>query len=673
MQKENQNRLAQESSPYLLQHAHNPVAWYPWGEEAFEKARTENKPIFLSIGYSTCHWCHVMARESFEDEEIGRLLNQDFISIKVDKEERPDVDTVYMTVCQMLTGQGGWPLTIIMTPEQRPFFAATYLPKEGRGPMLGLKELLHRVAEAWKNDPQELLASGAQITAFLQQRFGSGKKQESPGEESWEELLDQHTRHLQREYDAENGGFGYFPKFPIPHHLLFLLRRYALHGDKKALIMTERTLEQMYRGGIYDHIGGGFCRYSTDAKWLAPHFEKMLYDNALLILAYAEAYQITGKELYRQVVQETAAYVLRELRHEGGGFYCAQDADSDGIEGKFYLFTAEEIEALLGQEEGQAFNACYDISEKGNFAGENIPNLLKNPAFATEPLEFKEQKRRLYDYRRQRMSLHKDDKILSSWNGLMIAALAAAARIFQDKSYYEAACQGAEFILKHVAEGDTLYISWRDNHRTKPGLLDDYAFFAWGLWELYQAGFEEKYLAKALAFCRKIQRDFWDEEGSGFFLIPRDGERLIYPPKEVYDGALPSGNSVAAYVLSRLALLTGDEELTALSEKTLDFLGAQSGDYPGGISFALISLELALAPPREIAGVFANGAEAAALSQFAAAHYEPNRVMLAKYPENAQALADLIPHSQGYEGQDSLPTYYICQNRACGGPVHELE
>lgn len=432
------NELIHEKSPYLLQHAYNPVNWYPWGAEAFEKAKKEDKPIFLSIGYSTCHWCHVMERESFEDSEVAELLNRDFVSIKVDREERPDIDSVYMNVCMAFTGSGGWPLTIIMTTEQKPFYAATYIPKNQKYGTVGMTELLPVIADLWKNKRRELLRTGNEIISVLKER--KGRKNEKISKKLLIEAADTFKSIFDRKY----GGFGAAPKFPSPHNLLFLIRYSYYENDKNALEMAEKTLEQMYRGGIFDHIGGGFSRYSTDSRWLVPHFEKMLYDNALLIYTYAESYQLTKNELYKNVAERTIEYVLRELTDTKHGFYCGQDADSEGVEGKYYTFTPDEVKSVLGEKDGSRFCNSFDITEDGNFEGKSIPNLLKKIAEADNSTL-----KKLYDYRLRRTSLHKDDKVLTAWNGLMIAALAMMNVLYPAKQLI---CVGDDIEEREINE-----------------------------------------------------------------------------------------------------------------------------------------------------------------------------------------------------------------------------
>lgn len=586
------NRLIREKSPYLLQHAFNPVDWHPWGEAAFQKARDEDKPVFLSIGYSTCHWCHVMAHESFEDEEVAAALNRDFISIKVDKEERPDIDSVYMAVCQGITGSGGWPLTIIMTPDQKPFFAGTYFPKTRRYNVPGLLELLEATAGDWKDNREELLRAADKIVNVLNDR--AKKEAGTDAGQLSKDLIEEAKELLYQNFDSWFGGFGGSPKFPAPHNLMFLLRLHKFEKEEHTLKIVEKTLRQMYRGGIFDHIGYGFSRYSTDDKWLVPHFEKMLYDNALLVMAYLEAYQITGKELYRSVAVKTLSYISREMTGEEGGFFSAQDADSEGEEGKYYVFSPKEILNLLG-EDGKLFNQFYDITKLGNFEGSSIPNLIRTRDYDPIPDAVRKRIHEVYEYRLARTELHKDDKMLVSWNSLMIAAYAKAYKALGEARYLESA-EKAEAFLSEVMTGKDgkLSVSYRDGTASGTGHLDDYAFFIWALLELYEATLDFGYLEKARKLCELMKTGFWDEEEGGFYLTDKDAEPLIYRPKETYDGAIPSGNSAAGYVLIKLSRLTGLEEYRQWGRKQLAFLSEHAASYPAGHCFALMALMMEL-------------------------------------------------------------------------------
>lgn len=593
------NRLIKERSPYLLQHAHNPVDWYPWGDEAFKKAKDEDKPVFLSIGYSTCHWCHVMAHESFEDEEVAEILNRDFVAIKVDKEERPDVDSVYMAVCQGITGSGGWPLTIIMTPDQKPFFAGTYYPRERRFNVPGIIEILEAVTKSWKEERESLIRTGDKIISVLSGRqhdqSRNPAKEKAKSNRLKKDVIEEAKEILYQGFDNWYGGFGTSPKFPTPHNLMFLLRYHKFEKDEHALEIVGKTLQQMYRGGIFDHIGCGFARYSTDDKWLVPHFEKMLYDNALLAIVYLEAFQVTGNGLYKAVAMKTLSYVSREMTAEEGGFYSAQDADSEGVEGKYYVFSQKEIIDLLGEKDGLTFCDFFDITEEGNFEGKNIPNLIKTKDYDPIPDDVGKRIPEVYNYRLTRTRLHKDDKILTSWNSLMIVAFAKAYKAVGDEKYLRQAKTAAAFLTKTMTGKDgKLLVSYRDGTAAGTGNLDDYSFFIWALLELYEATLELAYLERARRLCDLMQANFSDEEGSGYYLTDKDSERLIYWPKETYDGAVPSGNSVAGYVLIKLNKLTGIEEYRTSGQKQLLYLSENAAQYPAGYCFAMMAMMMEL-------------------------------------------------------------------------------
>lgn len=643
-----QNHLKNQTSPYLLQHAENPVNWYPWCEEAFEKAKKEDKPIFLSIGYSTCHWCHVMAHESFEDMEIAEILNQYFISIKVDKEERPDIDSIYMSVCQTFTGSGGWPTTIFLTPEQKPFFAGTYFPKYSRYGQLGLKELLLAVQKKWKTSREGLLKSAEEIISILNRKsIASGNINE--------QLIGNAVELYKRSFDEEFGGFGSAPKFPTPHNLLFLMRFYEKSKDKVAMEMVEKTLLSMYRGGMFDHIGGGFSRYSTDRYFLVPHFEKMLYDNALLILAYCKAYQLTKKSIYYDVAKKTAEYILREMTSSEGGFYSAQDADSEGVEGKYYLFQPAEIIGILGEKAGREFNEYFDISEEGNFEGKNVPNLLQTKDIS---VGYEESLNSVYEYRKKRHFLHLDDKILTSWNALMITAMCHLYRVTGNKNYLNAAIKAQTFLENKLCEGDTLYISYREGRRSGKGFLDDYADEIMALFALYEATLDGRYLDKANKFLDKVLSDFWDEGQGGFFLYGRENEQLILRPKETYDGAIFSGNSAMAYNLVQLALLTGEKRYEKLAQQQLQFMSVEARHYPPGYAMFLMALSDFIDTPGKITIVLKD-------------HQKPEDLSC-KIPLNT-VISVLEGPTKGYPLKNDKTTYYVCRGRTCQPPVNELE
>ena len=628
------NYLENETSPYLLQHKYNPVDWYPWGSAAFEKAKREEKPVFLSIGYSTCHWCHVMAHESFEDAETAKLLNKYFISIKVDREERPDIDSIYMNVCQAMTGSGGWPMSLFLTPEQKPFFAGTYFPRST------FQSLLKQVHKQWKEGRERLILSGMEIERALNSEDGTRG-------EVTRTLADIAYQQLERSYDKEYGGFGHAPKFPTPHNLIFLMNYYGVTEKQSALDMVEHTLTQMYKGGIFDHIGYGFSRYSTDRYYLAPHFEKMLYDNALLIMSYIVAHSVTDKALYKDVAEKTAAYILREMTDGCGGFYSAQDADSEGEEGKYYVFNDDEIPKLLGKKVGKDFNEYYGITEFGNFEGKSIPNLLNN----TGPFgNLSEYLPKVYEYRKSRTKLHLDDKILTSWNSLMIAAFAMLYRVLGNSDYLDAADKACNFIETELSDGDTLYVSYRDGRRGSKGFLDDYAFYIYALIHLYEATFKQKYLDRAVMLCRKVIHDFYDEEHGGFYLYESEHEQLIMRPKETYDGAVPSGNSVMTYDLVMLSQLT-DEDFSDVTEKQLGFMAGKAEEYPAGYCFYMSALLLHTNPPTHIVCSFAG-------------EYQ-------SFPINS-VVRIIDGGSKDYPVINNHTTYYVCKDTKCLPPTNNI-
>lgn len=658
------NRLKQEKSPYLMQHGENPVDWYPWGEEAFQKAEREDKPIFLSIGYSTCHWCHVMAHESFEDLEVADLLNRGFVSIKVDREERPDIDAVYMSVCQAMTGSGGWPLTVFMTPEQKPFFAGTYFPKYGGYGRFGLMELLERVADLWKNNREELLQAGNQITAAInREQTGNGSKPDR-------RLVERAYSQLAQRFDHKWGGFGGAPKFPTPHNLLFLMRYADVTLESNAMKMVEITLEDMARGGIFDHIGGGFSRYSTDEMWLVPHFEKMLYDNALLLIAYTKAYQHTKRECFADTVHRNARYILRELTSAEGGFYCGQDADSDGVEGKYYVLAPGEVKTVLGETDGEEFCRLYDITDSGNFEGKSIPNRIHSSEDGWDMNDPRLEK--LYDYRLNRTKLHKDDKILLSWNAWAMIALAKAGQVLEELSYLDAAIRIHDFIEgKMVDENDRLYLRYRDGDAAYVGQLDDYAVYALALLELYRITFDAKYLQAAIHRAKQMVELFEDKANGGYFMTAFDGEQLIARHKETYDGAMPSGNSVAAMVLQTLASLTGEQKWQAAADRQLSFLAGEIGEYPSASCFGVLAMMDVLYPHRELVCATSDGLPDE-LKNYLKSHPANDLQVLLKTKENADVLSKCAPFTKDYPIPEQGAMYYLCENGACKAPVSEF-
>lgn len=663
------NRLINEKSPYLQQHAHNPINWYPWGNNAFEKAKKEDKPIFLSIGYSTCHWCHVMAHESFEDSQVAKLLNQYFICIKVDREERPDIDSVYMSVCQAMTCQGGWPLTVFMTPEQTPFYCATYIPKLPGYNSSGLMNLLPEIRNLWQEQRDILMKQGNVILNYLKQN-----EDLSQGQEPSISLLISAVSQFKQGFDPINGGFHAAPKFPTPHNLLFLMKYGFYEKDDTAIKMAKKTLEQMYRGGIFDHIGGGFSRYSTDEQWLAPHFEKMLYDNALLAYSYLEAYKLTKKSIYEIAAKRTLDYVINELQDLEGGFYCGQDADSDGVEGKFYVFTPNEILNLLGSNDGSEWNQWYQITEEGNFEGKNIPNLLSNIKYEAYPNRILELNKKVYAYRLSRTNLHKDDKVLTSWNGLMIAAFAKAYLVLGETRYYDAAFKAQKFIsTKLTNKYGRLMLRWRQGNVVGKGILDDYAFYCFGLIKLYNCHFNLEFLELAEKIATDIISYFYDEKLGGFFLYASDSEQLISRPKELYDGAIPSGNALTAQVFMSLSALTGKIYWKEATNRQLQFLAGNISDYPTAYTASLIAMTKYLYPSYQLVCVTNNDS----ISPDILATFHDNLFseidILIKTPKNEPQLSSICPFTKDYPIETTKTAFYLCKNQSCARPVYSLD
>ena len=653
------NRLLNEKSPYLRQHAENPVDWYPWGEEAFEKARREEKPVFLSVGYSTCHWCHVMAHESFEDLEVAAVLNRFYVPVKVDREERPDIDSVYMRACVAANGSGGWPLTAILTPAQEPFFVGTYFPKESRGGRMGLLYLLKAIAEKWGEDRDSLLHTAEEMSFYL--------RQEAAIAEPVEDLPQKAAVQLLGAYDKEYGGFGWSTKFPTPQNLLFLMEYAARSGEKKPREAVEHTLRQMYRGGIYDHFGGGFCRYSTDREWLKPHFEKTLYDNALLALAYTEAWQDGHMALWRETAEQTLDYCLRELKAPGGGFYSAQDADSEGAEGAYYLFTPGEIADVLGAEAGRHFCECYDITEEGNFHGRSIPNLLLNTRWNFLPEGYEEYRERLREYRAGRMTLFTDRKILAGWNGLMLMALSRAAAAFSDRRYLLEAQELADFLLTAMQPDGGLRARLCEGELRFDASLSDTAFCALGLLELYDADLDPRHILDAAALAETIPARFLDARG-GYFDTPADGEALLLRPKETQDGALPCGNSAAAVLLERLFRLTAEDKWRGALDAQLDFLRRAASDYPAAAPFGLTAMLAEGGGATETVAVLPTEEFPEALLAVLRRR-TPGVSILVKTPARAEALSAAAPFTAAMDAKDGKPSFYVCTDGACALPV----
>lgn len=673
------NRLAQEKSPYLLQHAHNPVAWQAWDPAALELAKAQDKPIFLSIGYATCHWCHVMAHESFEDPEVAEILNREFVPIKVDREERPDLDGVYMAVCQTLTGRGGWPLSVWLTPEGKPFYAGTYFPKNTRQGMPGFIPVLLELARRWKGSERAtMLTASEEIIKALR------AKTQGPGGELGHKTLQEAHEGLARIYDPQHGGFGQAPKFPSPHHLTFLLRWHLRAPHDQALAMVEKTLGRMWRGGMFDQVGGGFHRYSVDAQWLAPHFEKMLYDQAMLTMAYVEAHQLTGNDEHAQAAREVLAYVLRDMTSPEGGFYSAEDADSEGEEGLFYVWTPAQVNDVLGRELGGRFCRGYNISEPGNFEhGLSIAHLTRGwealaQAEGLTPEALQEQmataRKKLFAAREKRVHPLKDDKIITSWNGLMIAALAMAGAALGQPEYLQAAARAAAFVEQRLTtEGGHLQRRWRQGHLTGPGYLEDYAFYIWGLIELHQAGQDPRHLERALELTELAGRLFWDEAAGGYFYTPADGEALIFRDKEIYDGALPSGNSVMAGNLLRLGRLCARPKLEERADEVMRAFGEMVERMPMAYTQLMNALDFALGPGQEVVVVgAADGADTRALLAKARSSFGPRRVLLFR-PVGAGAplVESLAPYCAEMEMVGGAATAYVCQGYACQSPVND--
>ena len=653
------NRLSTERSPYLLQHAENPVDWRPWGPEVFEEAKRTDKPVLLSIGYSTCHWWPVMAHESFEDETVAQAVNAAFLPVKVDREERPDVDAVYMAACLAMNGSGGWPLTVLLTPDQKPFWAGTYLPKDQ------LLHLLRKAARLWREDRAGVLATGDTLTAHLQQ-----EGQARPGTPS-RELVRQAVSQFAQSYDERWGGFGAPPKFPTPHNLIFLLRYAQLAKEEHAREMALHTLNNMYRGGLFDHVGGGFSRYSTDQHWLVPHFEKMLYDNALLALAYTEAFQHTRCPIYGKITRRTLDYVLRELSGPQGGFCCGQDADSDGVEGKYYALTPDELAQALGGVDGLRFCQWYGITPEGNFEGKSIPNLLGQSQFDQDPEDMAALREQMYAYRLSRTALHRDDKVLTAWNGLVMAALARAGLVLDEPWYLDAARQTAEFLAEKLTTSDgRLLACWRDGDAAHPGKLDDYAFLAYGLLELYSATFDASYLTRAVGLADCLLKLFFDGERGGFYPYASDGEQLLTRTKEAYDGAMPSGNSIAALVLFRLSRLTGEMRWREAADLQLSWLAGAAEGYPAGHSFAMLACLEELWPTAELVITAQKPPEE--LRGFLREAPRLGLTVLVKTQENAGTLAALAPFTKDYPIPAQGARYYLCQGGACAQPVDSI-
>ncbi|HKS28541.1 MAG TPA: thioredoxin domain-containing protein [Pyrinomonadaceae bacterium] len=672
------NRLVKETSPYLLQHAHNPVDWYPWGEEALAKAKSEDKPILLSIGYSACHWCHVMERESFENEEIARLMNDNFINIKVDREERPDLDQIYMNAVQLMTRHGGWPMTVFLTPEGVPFYGGTYFPPEDRYNMPGFPRILTAIAEAYRTRPDEVTETAVSMLGELRRMDAARESREALSTE----LLDRAHGQLARSYDSRYGGFGSAPKFPAPMNLEFLLRVFYRTGEAEAFEMVENTARRMAEGGMYDQLGGGFHRYSTDARWLVPHFEKMLYDNALLSRLYLHLYQQTGEDLYRRVTEETLDYVLREMTDAQGGFYSTQDADSEGHEGKFFVWTPEEVREILGEEDAALFSSYYDITPGGNFEGKSIPNVndpveevAKEEGVSLERLReaLARGRQLLFEAREKRIKPGRDEKILTAWNGLMLASFAEAGRVLERADYTEAARRNARFVLENLRRDGLLLRTYKDGQAKLNGYLEDYSFFADGLVALYEATGELEWLEAAQSISERMVEEFWDEEQGGFYYTGKSHEELIVRSKDYFDNATPSGNSVAADVLLRLGVLTAREDYPRKAVTIFRLMRDTVERYPSAFGRLLCAMDFYLSSPKEIAVIGAgDSADTEALLREVWKRYLPNKVVALSVEHDGRA-AELVPLLRERTAMEGKATAYVCEHYACQRPVNRPE
>ena len=672
------NRLINETSPYLLQHAHNPVDWYPWGPEALERARAEDRPILLSVGYSACHWCHVMERESFEDRQIAELMNDNFVCIKVDREERPDIDSIYMMAVQAMTGQGGWPMTVFLTPEGKPFYGGTYFPPEDRMGMPGFPKVIESIARAYRENRGDVVRTTAQLIQRMQQVSSAVRSLEP----LTTDVLYQAYRAIAGQFDDTHGGVGLQPKFPQPMTYEFLLRYYQRAQDPEALEMVELTLDKMAAGGIYDQIGGGFHRYSTDTYWLVPHFEKMLYDNALLVKLYLHAYQVTGKPLYRRVIEETLEYVRREMTDPLGGFYSAQDADSEGVEGKFFVWRPEDIVDVLGKEEGEAVNAYYGVTREDNFEGRSILHVQTEPATAAresgigeEELEglLQRSKAALLEVRDRRIRPGRDDKILTAWNGMMLRAFAEAAAVLGRADYAEIANHNAKFILSRMRLEGRLLRTYRDGEAKLNGYLEDHAFLIDGLIALHEVTFDARWLEEAISLGEAMVELFWDEASGQFYDTGSDHEELIVRPRDVSDNAIPSGSSMATDVLLRLAVITGDSEYERRAVTALRSAREMMARFPTGAGHWLCGLDFYLSTTKEIAIVGERADPATtALSSEVYRHYLPNRVLVGRHDgDNATPVGarHAVPLLEDRNRIDGRPTAYVCKSYVCNLPV----
>jgi uncharacterized protein YyaL (SSP411 family) len=664
--------LINETSPYLLQHAHNPVDWFAWGEEAFAKAKAEDKPILISIGYSACHWCHVMEHESFEDAETARIMNENFVNIKIDLEERPDVDQIYMTFVQMTAGSGGYPLNVFLTPDRLPFYGGTYFPPVSRYNIPSFQRILLSIADAYQNKRDELLNSANEILVEMR-NVGSAAEFEASGLSL--NQLNSAFLSFTRSFDSLNGGFGGAPKFPPPMSLEFLLRYYYRTKDANALEMVEKTCLAMASGGIYDQLGGGFHRYTVDAIWLTPHFEKMLYDNAQLARIYLHLFQITKNEFYKRIAVETLDYVMREMLDEDGGFYTSQDADSEGVEGKFFVWTPEEIAKIIGEDGARIFNFYYDVTEHGNFEEKNILNVRGSFETSAEQLQISEDelkevlersRKLLFEEREKRIKPFRDEKVLTAWNGLMLATFAEASAILDRKDYLEIAKRNADFILDNLLKDGYLLRSFKGGQAKLNAYLEDYANFTDGLIELFQVSGDVKFLKEAKRLADLMIVEFWDEDAGGFYFTANNHEELLMRSKDYYDNAAPSGNSAAADFLLKLSKLTSDEKYERYSITVLRLIAPQIRRYPQAFGRVLSALEFHLSPTKEIVIIGEKGNE---LEREIEGNYLPNKIIVLADEKSDES----IPLLQERKMIDGKPTAYVCENFVCQKPVTSVE
>ena len=674
------NRLIFEKSPYLLQHAANPVEWYPWGQEAFDLAKKLDKPIFLSIGYTTCHWCHVMEHESFEDKEVAKVMNETFINVKVDREERPDIDNVYMQVTQMMTGRGGWPMTVVMTPEREPFFAGTYFPKNTNHKYnrIGMLDLVPKINELWQSSRDSILEQSSIIVNKLKSIQGSS----SANQKISKKVLDKTYKRFLKSYDQTYGGFGSSPKFPKPHDYSFLVRYHLKNNDSNALDMVEYSLKKMRYGGIYDQVGYGFHRYSVDEKWLVPHFEKMLYDQALLIHSYIDTYLITKDEFYLDVVNEVIEYVIRDMTHVNGGFYSAEDADSEGEEGTFYIWESKELESIMTKDEFNFIKPLLSIDEYGNCVVEghktNILNINSDKHKwndSSQNKQYEAIRQKIFEYRESRVHPQKDDKILTDWNGLMISALARAATITGRDDYKKLSVKSMDFILANLKQNDRkLFKRYRKGSSSIDGMIEDYAFLVWGLIEMYQLTFDLRYLDEAKILSDYQFENFWDEENKGFYFYDVNSEGLIVRPKEIYDGAIPSGNSVSAYNYLRLSKILNDNRYKDIAVETMNAFGNQINRSGSGYTMMLHAIDYDFGPSYEVI-IVGKKSDSKTHKILETVYNSKNlsKVIILIDPDDAEGIRKMIPFSDFYlDVKSKEPQAYICKNYTCDLPTSDL-